>query len=466
MNNFHFTKIIASVSPLLAKEIVLSKIINLVDVFSITLSHGFDDNNKKYIDTLMKLDNSKTIILETRGHNTRVKNTTDIQVKKWQTLVIDYSEYTQESDTKIYIDYGHLDQLSQGDQIVFEHSKVVAEVSSITGDCVECKIIKAETDKVLQYDRVTLPYFEDSSDELSSQDQKDILRGLEYGTHIVALSCCNSADHVLNCRQFLEDANHDFMKIFAKIETENWFNNIDSIARTADGIILVIDRISAFEKKDILEKTLENLKNIGVPILVTYAKKLWNDEYSLYHEETIQKICNYWVAWIMLETLVDENTVYDTIETLGNTIEKYELNFPQKDLARFENTENEIRDYLIFSTYRITTEMDIKAIICFTENGYTASKIASLNPKVPIITFTKENDTYRFLNLIRGVKGYKISQSFDYESLKRIGKEMIRIIFKGNISLDDKVLIVQANEDNSDEKKEMNGIELYNFKNI
>ena len=58
MNNFHFTKIIASVSPLLAKEIVLSKIINLVDVFSITLSHGFDDNNKKYIDTLMKLDNS------------------------------------------------------------------------------------------------------------------------------------------------------------------------------------------------------------------------------------------------------------------------------------------------------------------------------------------------------------------------------------------------------------------------
>jgi hypothetical protein len=44
---------------------------------------------------------------------------------------------------------------------------------------------------------------------------------------------------------------------------------------------------------------------------------------------------------------------------------------------------------------------------------------------------------------------------------------MIRIIFKGNISLDDKVLIVQANESNSGEKSDMiNGIELYNFKNI
>ena len=66
MNNFRFTKIVASVSPILAKETVLSKIINMVDAFTLTLSRGFDDNNKKYIDTLMKLDNSKTVILETK----------------------------------------------------------------------------------------------------------------------------------------------------------------------------------------------------------------------------------------------------------------------------------------------------------------------------------------------------------------------------------------------------------------
>lgn len=81
MNNFRFTKIIAGVSPTLAKETVLSKIINMVDVFRITLSKGYDDNNKKYIDTLMKLDNSKTIILETKGIDIRVKNTANIPVK-------------------------------------------------------------------------------------------------------------------------------------------------------------------------------------------------------------------------------------------------------------------------------------------------------------------------------------------------------------------------------------------------
>jgi hypothetical protein len=44
---------------------------------------------------------------------------------------------------------------------------------------------------------------------------------------------------------------------------------------------------------------------------------------------------------------------------------------------------------------------------------------------------------------------------------------MIRIIFKWNISLDDKVLIVQSNELNNDVKSDMiNWIELYQFKNI
>jgi hypothetical protein len=68
---------------------------------------------------------------------------------------------------------------------------------------------------------------------------------------------------------------------------------------------------------------------------------------------------------------------------------------------------------------------------------------------------------------VRGVKGYKISQSFNYENLKKIGKEMIRMIFKGNISLDDKILILQANETLNPVKTDMiNGIEFYNFKNI
>ena len=221
MNNFRFTKVIASVSPILAKETVLSKIINMVDAFTITLSHGFDDNNKKYVDTLMKLDNSKTIILETRGKEIRIKNTVEIPVKKGQKITIDYSEYTQDSDQKIYIDYAHLDKLPVGANITFEQSQVIAEIIGKKEDYAECKIIEANNKTVLQYDRVTLQHNEDEESTLNDQDKKDILRGLEYGTHIVALSACHNANHIKDCKTFLKDHHNPTMKVFAKIETQS-----------------------------------------------------------------------------------------------------------------------------------------------------------------------------------------------------------------------------------------------------
>ena len=112
------------------------------------------------------------------------------------------------------------------------------------------------------------------------------------------------------------------------------------------------------------------------------------------------------------------------------------------------------RDYIIYNAFRTTKELDITAIICFSDNGYTAARLASLSPNIPILAFTQSTDTYRFFSLVWGTKGYKISQSFNYENLKRIGKEM-------------KILIVQANENLNGDKNDMiNGCEVYNFKNI
>ncbi|MDR2540416.1 MAG: hypothetical protein LBD11_01190 [Candidatus Peribacteria bacterium] len=256
MNNFRFTKIIAGVSPVLAKETVLSKIINMVDAFTITLSYGFDDNNKKYIDTLMKLDNSKTIIIETKGRTIRVKNTTDIPVKKGQKITLDYSEYTQDGDKKVFIDYAYLDKLSVGDEITFEQSQVVLMVEGLQEDYAECVVSEPGAQKkIFQYDRVSLEHNEEETGVLTSQDKKDILRGLEYGTHVVALSACYSAGHVIETKKFLKEQNAPEMKVFAKVETEHGLEHLGEIIKNADGIILVADALTSF----LGEKTISQL---------------------------------------------------------------------------------------------------------------------------------------------------------------------------------------------------------------
>lgn len=468
MNNFRFTKIVASVSPILAKETVLSKIVNMVDAFTLTLSRGFDDNNKKYIDTLMKLDNSKTIILETKWNEIRIKNIGNFALEEWQKVVVEYSEYTQENQNKIYIDYPNMDLITVGSEIRFVQSWVVLKVENHIEDAVECTVTQAKEKHIFQYDRCLLEHNEDPIETLLERDEKDILWWLEYGVHIISVSACYSAEHIQATKDFLKEKNSWEMKVFAKIETRKWLDNLQEIVEVADGIILVADFIQPLlAKEETLDDLVQYIRWKWVPVLMNYAWRTSQAEYPFNQENHLQHRCEQCVDGLYLEPMIIEDEVFDAVERLETTLEKYELQYQPKNPARFDEKDFEIRDYIIFNAYRITQELDIRAIVCFTENWYTAARIASLNPAVPIITFTKSTHTYRFLNLVRWLKWYKISQSFNYENLKRIWKEMIRIIFKWNISLDDKVLIVQSNELNNDVKSDMiNGIELYQFKNI
>ena len=468
MNNFRFTKIIAGVSPTLAKETVLSKVINMVDAFRITLSKGYDDNNKKYIDTLMKLDNSKTVILETKGIDIRIKNTWDLAVKKWDKWTAEFSDYAQEWLNKIYIDYPELWNLKEGSIITCQQSNVELKIIETKEDTAEVEVVNAGKGKIIQYDRVLFRDLNNfAEDEIAEKDKKDILRWLEYGSHVLGVSCTNSANHIKSAKEFLENNNAKDMKIFAKIETENWLKNLDSILEVADGIIFWIDAFPSLKKEDIIE-IIRKIKDAGKPILLTkvaveywadFEKKFW-DEILEYSKEAVDGI--------MLETFLIEDEVFDAIEKTGNILSDIENKLNEKVLKRFEKEwDFEVRDYIIYNAFRSWNELGIKTAICFTENGYTASRFSSLAPKIPVITFTQSKETYRYLSLVWWVKGYKISQSFNYENLKKIWKEMIRMIFKWNISLDDKILILQANETIDAEKWDMiNGIELYNFKNI
>ena len=468
MNNFRFTKIVAGVSPTLAKETVLSKIINMVDVFRITLSKGYDDNNKKYIDTLMKLDNSKTIILETRGIDIRVKNTANIPVKVWDKWTFEYSEYTQDTDARIYVDYLDLWNLNEGDEIYAQQSGIVFKVMRAYGDIAETEVVKADRNELLHFDRIWFKGLEAEFYSLSERDKKDVLWGLEYGAHIIGLACASNAEQIESVRTFLDWNNAKNMKVFSKIETKTWLDNLIEVVEASDGIIFAPDLCDVCQDPEVILSTVRTIKQMGKPVLMSFSKVPYGEGYMEYFNQRIEPLYNEGIDGVLMDTFVLEDNVYETIENVGDRLNVLEDSMQPKELVRFDSKDDfEVRDYIIYNAFRATKELDITAIICFSESGYTAARLASLTPNIPIIAFTQSTETYRFFSLVWGTKGYKISQSFNYENLKRIGKEMIRIIFKWNISLDDKILIVQANESINGEKTDMiNGSEIYNFKNI
>jgi pyruvate kinase len=132
---------------------------------------------------------------------------------------------------------------------------------------------------------------------------------------------------------------------------------------------------------------------------------LGSKDYPLRNNETMEKYCKMAVDGFMIETMIQEENPLDIITEVFELLNKHELNHSDEIAERFENDEDfAVRDYIIYNSYRITKEMKIKAIVCFTDNGYTSARLSALAPKVPVITFTKSDETYRYLNMIWGVK--------------------------------------------------------------
>ncbi|HMS91824.1 MAG TPA: pyruvate kinase, partial [Candidatus Absconditabacterales bacterium] len=335
MNNFHFSKIIAGVGPTLAKETVLSKVINMVDVFRISLSGGFDDNNKKYIDTIMKLDNSKTIMMETRGSDIRVKNVLDIKVKARQNIEIDYSEYAQEHDKKIFMDASFLHELKIGQVIKFQQSGVVIKIKSSKENLIMCEVV--EGGKIIQFDRIFFNNYTLDLPFLGERDKHDILWGLEYGIHVMAPSLVKTRDDILELKQFLSTKNASNMKILAKIETEEALDNIDEILDVSDGLIFVFEKIEKAMKTLKLneEMLIQKCKILGKPAIVTFVGKFEKNKYQLINETQLKKFSNMAADAYMLDTLLQEDDPLTMITQLSDTLDNLELKITAQELTRF-----------------------------------------------------------------------------------------------------------------------------------
>ncbi len=474
MSQFHYSKIIATVGPALAKETVLSKIINFVDVFRINLSHGFDDQKKKYIDTILKLDNSKTIVLETKGAEIRSKNVDNMKFKKGDEIRIEYSEYQDEQKNTLFIDYPEIADVSTGAEISFAESDVVLKVQKNEGEHLICKVKQAGTlqpNKKITFENYTpiLPF-------ITEKDKKDIVWGIQAWVNILVVSYVKDENNILELREFLYQHQGKDVKVISKIETKEAVDNIDQIINASDGILLKKGEMEELTtKKSMTEEKVVNLCNkYGKPFILSanFTKKVGKkDPTSALAPDMVKGYLESGVDAFMLgsETAIGDDPI-EAITGLYNAIIKYQAdlatNFSMGDVHI--GAEKQITDYIIYNAYRISKELDIKAIIAFTDNGYSVGRISTLKPSIPIIAFTKTDDTYKYLNLLWAVKGYKISNTFDYENVKRIGKEIIRIIFKGNISLDDKILIMHASDviDHESNGHLINGIELYKFKDI
>lgn len=227
---------------------------------------------------------------------------------------------------------------------------------------------------------------------------------MEYGIHVMAPSMVKTRDDIVELKQFLSTKNAGNMKVLAKIETAEALENIDDILDISDGLIFVFEKIEKAMKALKLNEELliKKCKTLGKPAIVTFVGKFEKNKYQLINETWLKKFSAMAADAYMLDTLLREDDPLTMITQLSDTLDKLELKIAPQELTRFyANNEFMVRDYIIYNAHRATQEVDVRAMVLYTENGYSAGRLSSLKPRVPIIAFTKNDENYRYLNMLR-----------------------------------------------------------------
>jgi hypothetical protein len=71
----------------------------------------------------------------------------------------------------------------------------------------------------------------------------------------------------------------------------------------------------------------------------------------------------------MLDTLLQEDDPLKVITELSDTLDTLELKIAPQEIVRFyANNEFMVRDYILYNAHRATQEVDVRALVLYTEN--------------------------------------------------------------------------------------------------
>ncbi len=418
--NTRKTKIVCTIGPASSRrETIRSLIRNGMDVARLNFSHGDHVTYKKIAglirDESGNLKKAVAILQDLQGIKIRVGLVSggSIELKKGSEIFL-HSGKEVSSDKHIFISYPELRKdVKTGDRILFDDGLIQANVTGKTRDGLRVKIIEGG---ILRDKKgVNLPHVKTTLPSFTDKDKNDLSFGLTIGVDYAALSFVRSASDVRAVKEWLKKR-HASLPLIAKIEKPEAIDDIDSILDEADGIMIARGDLGVEispEEVPIMQKMLISKANEKGKLVITATQML---ESMTEHSRPTRA-----------EATDVANAVIDGSDALMLSAETATGKYPVIAVKMMDRiiryTESEIRPQTIDHRLQTTDfsgavaeaactaagDIHAKAIVAFTQSGFTARLVSKFRPEVPIIGVTPYDNVKRRMSLYWGVTPMLIS---------------------------------------------------------
>lgn len=422
MKKFHKrTKIVATLGPVTDNYDAIKDLIEAgANVFRLNTSHGEMEDHKKRIDIIRKaavdLGVYVGIMVDLQGPKIRVwKLEKDIELENNQELVFAPRECIKENEKNIIpVDYsGIAKDVSSGDTILVDDGRLEFKVLKSENNRVYLKVINGGILKSRK--GINIPGSTASLNAVTEQDIKFIEFAVQNDVDYVALSFVREKSDVLLARHYIQRFGGN-IPIISKIEKPQAIDNLQEIISASDHIMVArgdlgIEMPSVqvpILQKQIIQETAKQRK--GVIVATQMLESMIEEPIPTRAEAS--DVANAIIdgadaVMLSAETSVGKfaKRAVETMSEIARSIESSDFFNYNVDLVMNE-TDALTRQAVVSGANKMIKYVNAKAIINFSEAGYSARLISKLKPSVPIITISNSEKTCKKLSLNWGVYPY------------------------------------------------------------
>lgn len=429
--NMRKTKIICTIGPASQSEEKLRELMLAgMNVARFNFSQGDHEEQHGKYDRMRKVSKELNLpiaaLLDTKGPEIRLRDFEGgkVMLEAGQKFTLTTKEImgTNEIASITYKELIH--DISAGTTILIDDGLIEMTVEEITDTDIICNVVNGGP--VSNHKGVNVPGAELSMPYISESDKNDILFGVELGFDIIAASFVRNKEDVLEVRKILDERNSKMM-IISKIENMQGIKNLDEIIEVSDGIMVArgdmgvevpLEEVPVLQKQ-IIKKAVAKGKQV-ITATQMLESMMHNPRPTRAETTDIANAIYDGTTAIMLsgESAQGQYPV-EAVQTMARIAERTEedIDFAGRLKKREVPGDGNITTAISHATCTLAADLDVKAIICVTMSGFTASMISRFKPSCPIIGCTVKRLVWRQLNLQWGVMPLLIQEENTAEDL-------------------------------------------------
>ena len=331
----------------------------------------------------------------------------------------------QETGDEVPVTYASLaNDVHVGDRILINDGLIELVALEVEKPRVHARVLHGG--ELSSHKGMNLPGVQVSAPTLTEKDREDIAFAVEQDLEYLALSFVRRAQDIAELRGLIPKS----MLVIAKIEKDSALENIETIVRASDGVMVARGDLGVelpFEEVPYAQKRIIALCNrLGRPV-ITATQML---ESMITHPRPTRA-----EASDVANAILDgTDAVMLSAETAAGQYPRLAVEAMNRIISEIESApQNWRRDERRGADRAVSTEFAIAAagaaavsmlnapaLIVFTKSGFSARVVASHRPAVPILTLTDIPRTFRQLALVWGVIPELVPHCNTYDEMVRL----------------------------------------------